>query len=40
MKPAPFEYFCPATLDEAMACSPGTEATPSRWPAVRASFPP
>ena len=30
MKPAPFEYFCPATLDEALAtlAEHGTDAKP------------
>jgi len=40
MKPAPFDYFSPATMEEALRSSTSTAATRSHWRAARASFPP
>ena len=37
VKPAPFDYYCPRSLDEALgAAGRARAATPSRWPAARA----
>ena len=38
VKPAPFEYFRPRRSTKRWRCWPSTAATPSRWPAARASF--
>jgi hypothetical protein len=36
VKPAPFDYYCPRTLDEAMALLADHAPTPRRWQADRA----